>query len=154
MEKRITDIMEYYGLSSAQFADKIGVQRSSISHILSGRNKPSYDFLQKISAAFPNIDANWLLNGIGTIEKRVEKKITSVIEQDLFSQKQIQQESPKIPVSATEIKTSNIPPVKDQDMVKTNMANDVENSKFTNVNSIKQIIFVYENNTFEIINQK
>jgi len=51
------------GLSASEFADRIGVQRSSISHILSGRNKPSIDFLEKIKTAFPEADLNWLVSG-------------------------------------------------------------------------------------------
>src|SRR5690606_15634735 len=52
--------------SAAAFADKIGVQRSSISHILSGRNKPSLDFILKILAAYPDVELYWLLNGKGS----------------------------------------------------------------------------------------
>ena len=46
--KRLELILEYYGLNASAFADKIGVQRSSLSHLLSGRNKPSLDFILKI----------------------------------------------------------------------------------------------------------
>lgn len=58
--------MEFYNESAAAFADKIGVQRSSISHILSGRNKPSLDFILKILAAYPDVELYWLLNGKGS----------------------------------------------------------------------------------------
>jgi transcriptional regulator with XRE-family HTH domain len=51
-------------LSSAAFADIIGVQRSSISHILSERNKPSLDFILKILHAYPSVSSEWLLKGI------------------------------------------------------------------------------------------
>jgi transcriptional regulator with XRE-family HTH domain len=63
--KRLEKVMQYHGLSSSAFAEKIGVQRSSISHILSGRNKPSLDFVMKILSSFPDIDLYWLLNGKG-----------------------------------------------------------------------------------------
>ena len=55
MTERINKILKYYSLNSSQLADKIGVQRSSISHILSGRNKPSLDFIQKLMKVFPEI---------------------------------------------------------------------------------------------------
>lgn len=61
--ERIRNVIEESELSSAAFADKIGVQRSSISHILSGRNKPSLDFILKVMDAFPSLDADWLLLG-------------------------------------------------------------------------------------------
>ncbi len=63
--ERLQKIINYYGLSASSFADKIGVQRSSISHILSGRNKPSLDFVMKILSSFPEVDLYWLLNGKG-----------------------------------------------------------------------------------------
>ena len=65
MKDRIAKILSYYNLTSSAFADKIGVQRSGISHILSGRNKPSYDFLVSLLDKFPEINANWLLMGEG-----------------------------------------------------------------------------------------
>ncbi|NNC49068.1 MAG: helix-turn-helix transcriptional regulator [Flaviramulus sp.] len=62
---RLQKVMDYYGESGSSFAEKIGVQRSSISHILSGRNKPSLDFILKILTAFPEVDLYWLFNGKG-----------------------------------------------------------------------------------------
>ncbi|WP_248724966.1 helix-turn-helix domain-containing protein [Seonamhaeicola sp. ML3] len=63
--KRLKKVMEYYGESSSSFAEKIGVQRSSISHILSGRNKPSLEFVLKVLSSFPEVELYWLLNGKG-----------------------------------------------------------------------------------------
>jgi transcriptional regulator with XRE-family HTH domain len=65
---RIHKLIAFYQLSSASFADQIGVQRSSISHILSGRNKPSLDFVLKTLKAFPTLSSDWLLHGHGEIE--------------------------------------------------------------------------------------
>ena len=62
---RLKKILEYYGLSASAFAEVVTVQRSSISHILSGRNKPSLDFISKVLNAFPEIDLLWLLSGTG-----------------------------------------------------------------------------------------
>ena len=69
---RIKKVMDYHQLSASLFADKIGVQRSSISHILSGRNKPSLDFILKITSEFKDVDIHWLLNGKGTFPKKAE----------------------------------------------------------------------------------
>ena len=63
--KRLEKLLGYYGISAATFADKIQVQRSSISHLLSGRNKPSLDFVLKVVTAFPEVNLYWLLNGKG-----------------------------------------------------------------------------------------
>ena len=61
--ERVKKVMEDYGLSSSQMADKIGVQRSAISHVLSGRNKPSLDFILKVLESFSDVSSEWLLRG-------------------------------------------------------------------------------------------
>ncbi|WP_435139488.1 helix-turn-helix domain-containing protein [Formosa sp. A9] len=80
--KRLEKVIEFYGESASSFAEKIGVQRSSISHILSGRNKPSLDFVLKILSAYPEVELYWLLNGKGKFPKTTE----TVPPSDLFSQ--------------------------------------------------------------------
>jgi DNA-binding XRE family transcriptional regulator len=67
--KRLETIFDYYGLTASLFADKINVQRSSISHLLSGRNKPSLDFTLKVIESFPEVELLWLLNGKGSFPK-------------------------------------------------------------------------------------
>jgi transcriptional regulator with XRE-family HTH domain len=81
---RIKKVMEFHDLSASLFADKIGVQRSSISHILSGRNKPSLDFVLKITSEFKDVDIHWLLNGIGSFPKN-EKTVTQTSTPTLFA---------------------------------------------------------------------
>ena len=66
---RLKKILNYHQLTASLFADKIGVQRSSISHILSGRNKPSLDFILKDTNTFTDVDIYWLLNGKGEFPK-------------------------------------------------------------------------------------
>ena len=99
--KRIEKIMNHYSISASSFADAMGVGRSSISHILSGRNKPSLDFVMRIIEAYPEVSLQWLLYNEGTFPLSSNMKIseTSVpssstppenaaaqeIEQDLFS---------------------------------------------------------------------
>ena len=99
--KRLEIILDYYNLSASAFADKINVQRSSLSHLLSGRNKPSLDFIIKVIEVFPEVDLYWILNGKGNFPKsengvptvlEIEKKSSSLpiventnSEPDLFS---------------------------------------------------------------------
>ena len=64
--KRLEKVIEFYSETASSFAEKIGVQRSSISHILSGRNKPSLDFVLKVLSEFPEVELYWLLNGKGS----------------------------------------------------------------------------------------
>ncbi len=78
--KRLQKVIAYYGESASSFAEKIGAQRSSISHILSGRNKPSLDFILKILSSFPEVELYWLLNGKGEFplsHNSIDKKIKS-----------------------------------------------------------------------------
>lgn len=81
---RLQKVMDYYGESASSFAEKIGVQRSSISHILSGRNKPSLDFILKIISSFPEVDLYWLFNGKGEFPSKGKFEEMQK-ETDLFS---------------------------------------------------------------------
>ena len=63
--ERIEYLIEAYGLTPSQFADRAGIPRASVSHILGGRNKPSLEILQKVAAVFPSVDLTWLMLGIG-----------------------------------------------------------------------------------------
>lgn len=59
-------ILEYYGLTATAFAAEINFNRSTISHILSGRNKPSLEFVLKVLQKFPEVEMEWLTLGKGT----------------------------------------------------------------------------------------
>ena len=74
MHERLKNWMGIEGLKSSALADSIGVNRATISHILSGRNKPSIDFLEKLLNVYPNINANWLISGIGYMQDNMEQK--------------------------------------------------------------------------------
>jgi transcriptional regulator with XRE-family HTH domain len=66
---RFKYLMKLNNLTASSFADEIGVQRSSMSHILSGRNKPSLEFIQKVILRFPKVNADWLISGITNTEQ-------------------------------------------------------------------------------------
>lgn len=69
MKDRILQFLASKSLSPTHFADLLKVQRSGVSHILAGRNKPSYDFIAKMLLTFPSINAEWLLLGRGEMYK-------------------------------------------------------------------------------------
>jgi transcriptional regulator with XRE-family HTH domain len=69
MKDRITLLIKAKNLTAAQFADEINVQKSSISHIISGRNNASLDFIQKILFRYPEVNMEWLMFGKGPIFK-------------------------------------------------------------------------------------
>ena len=74
MYERLKNWMESEGLKPSVLADNIGVNRATVSHILSGRNKPSIDFLEKLLSAYPKLNANWLITGIGYMNTKKEAK--------------------------------------------------------------------------------
>jgi transcriptional regulator with XRE-family HTH domain len=65
MKDRIQQIIDYKGISPGDLAELLEVQRSNISHILNGRNKPGAVFIEKLLQAFPDVNARWLLTGEG-----------------------------------------------------------------------------------------
>ncbi len=67
MVNRIQEILNRYHLTAAKFADQLDVPRSTISHILSERNKPSLEFIQKVLEHYPEINTDWLVKGVGSI---------------------------------------------------------------------------------------
>ena len=74
---RLKIIMEFYQLTASSFADRISVQRSSISHLLSGRNKPSLDFVLKVIKEFDDVELYWLLNGKGKFPVKASPTVAS-----------------------------------------------------------------------------
>ncbi|MDR2361930.1 MAG: helix-turn-helix domain-containing protein [Prevotellaceae bacterium] len=69
MTERLTQFLTAEQLSPTRFADLIGVQPSGVSHILSGRNKPGYDFMEKFIKRFPAVNIEWFITGKGKMYK-------------------------------------------------------------------------------------
>ena len=124
--KRLEKILEYYDISAAAFAEAIDVGRSSISHILSGRNKPSLDFVMKVVQTYPEVELYWLLNGKGT-----------------FPSSEVKTQIKTSPVPAAPIPET-VNPLKNELEVREN----VETKSFSGRN-IKKIVFFYEDGSFE-----
>lgn len=128
MKERILQFLQSEQISSTQFADAIGVQRSSISHILSGRNNPSFDFIRKMLQKYTEIRAEWLILGEGEMYKRVESR-------ELFDD--------QAPVSGD---------VKQEEVQKTGTNKSEqggeEQDKKHEINDIERVVIFYRNNTF------
>ena len=81
--EKLEKILAYFQLSASAFADKIGVQRSSLSHLLSGRNKPSLEFAIKVTETFPEVDLYWFLMNKGSFPKSINSTpVNSSIEKN------------------------------------------------------------------------
>ncbi len=133
MEARIQRLIGSENLSPTKFADIIGVQRSAISHILSGRNKPSFDLIQKILNKFPRVSSEWLLMGRGEMYK-------TTIQQRLFDS-DLKPTTPLEPKS--EIKNTAI-----QDIT-ANIQISKEPENRINETSIERIIIFYTDKNFK-----
>lgn len=143
MKERILKVMEKEGLTPSKFAETIGIQRSAMSHIISGRNNPSLDVFMKILEKFTYIDSDWLLFGKGEMMKTPTSK-SSISQPDLFAN------------------TSVIPPVVrvDSEYRRENRVNEVENTpKQTEkevvirtevvAKKISKIVIFYGDDTYE-----
>lgn len=134
--KRLEYILDYYSMNAATFADRIGVQRSSLSHLLSGRNKPSLDFVLKIVEEFPEVNLYWLLIGKGSFPDEHVSKLENQTHPSLSNtsgldkeKKQIQGENFKN-VELTNFSISN-----------------------TSKQQIEKIVFFYKNGSFKVYEQ-
>lgn len=72
---KINQILEFYQISASQFAESISVPRSTISHITSGRNKPSLEFVMRIVNKYSDVTLDWLVSDKGVFPKKIEEKI-------------------------------------------------------------------------------
>jgi transcriptional regulator with XRE-family HTH domain len=159
MKDQIIKLMEAENMTPAKFADEIGVQRSSISHILGGRNKPSFDFISKILERFQGINAEWLLTGKGSMIKtsgsipEAQLKQASLFDQPVTKREQIEK--------TNEYQTSPNKVVGNKafDYAEKGKSTTIENlqssnnlgikGKITNVNNVDHIVFFYSDGTFE-----
>lgn len=130
MEARIQKLISYENLTPTKFADIIGVQRSAISHILSGRNKPSFDLIQKILNKFPRLSSEWLLMGRGEMYK-------TMVQQRLFDVDQ-KPEEPKVEAK---------PPVIQENTPIISIPKEAENC--VNDTNIERIIIFYSDKSFK-----
>ena len=75
MKERLAQFLQSEGLTAVKFAEIMEVQPSSISHLLSGRNKPNFDFISRLLLRFPDLNPDWMINGIGEIYKSKLKQV-------------------------------------------------------------------------------
>jgi len=175
LNERISKVIEYSNLTSSEFADEIDVQRSSISHITSGRNKPSLEFIIKIKSKFPEILWDWLVTGegemlkselpeINTIPKETadveeeKSKLTSL--PDLFTMmnndedfgvEEEQTQVPKMPLRESSIPHQNPVQQKISDSQRLENSNDqiLSQAIGNQQGNIKRIVIFYDNGKFE-----
>lgn len=167
MKERISKILKEEGMTAAKLADEIGVQASGISHILSGRNNPSIDFVTKLLERFRGINPEWLLLGKGEMYKTNQNisgqssfPSSASSENDLFTQ--VKDDNSKYSNNELQqsqedlIKTIDItqePPKLDENIK--NMEIDNNNVKLgkKELKKIEKVIVLFDDGTFEYYNQ-
>lgn len=76
MQRRLAKFLEAENITQAQFAAALGVGTANVSHILSGRNKPGFDFFASLIKAYPTLNTEWIISGNGSMyKKQVEEKL-------------------------------------------------------------------------------
>ncbi len=141
--KRLEIILDYYNLSASAFADKINVQRSSLSHLLSGRNKPSLDFIIKVIDVFPEVDLYWILNGKGVFPKSENTSIPLEVSEKRNQSIPLIESSLPEPDLFSTIVNANTPIYIEK--------NSIESIKTENNSSeeIERIVVFFKNGTFK-----
>ena len=160
MEERIRKFMEYKGISPSELADTIGVQRSNVTHVLKARNKPSFQFIEKLLQVYPELNAKWLLLGVGSmvdapskartlfdqvqdtvpvsVASPIEVKPVEVNEEKRMDSTPKQAESKKIPVET---------------VTQNNKAEqELQDQFFSSEKPIERLIVFYKDQTFKVYN--
>ncbi len=149
MNKRVIEIIENKKLTPSRFADKIGVPRSTISHIISGRNKPSMELITKIADYYPDISLDWLIKGKGDM---IETQ-TSLFDESFEQIKK--PETTSSPAKTENAKTNLHLETELIDSAKSNKEQTSEKKHEPESQDIKvsvsKIILVYNDDTFKVL---
>ncbi len=153
MKNRLQQFINAENISQSQFADKINVARGSVSHIISGRNKPSYEFIQAMIEHFPMLNVEWLMTGRGKMYRDVTNmNHPPASNQNLFTTP-LQTPSPTLETAEKEVfpGSREEPEQILQPQRGINPENQTQSSD--NQKTIQKIVVFYTNGTFEEFNR-
>ena len=146
IKDRLSHILRAKNLTATQFAELMQIQPSNVSHLLSGRNKPSLDFLIKLKEVFPEYNYEWIILGkkpITTNDSNIFSKET------LFDKVEMTKYDENVEVADKNFV------LKSQEVDTNDNTVDTIIPEITNnitTGGLKQIIYVYEDHTFEVYN--
>lgn len=147
--KRLQKILDYYSISATSFSEIISFNRSTISHLLSGRNKPSLEFVMKVLEAYPEVELYWLLNGKGSFPSTQNK---DSLKSTKDPQKEVHPFSENQNLNALEISEDQQKSFKTQTSPSPPPATDIPRSisenKKTTAGVVDRIIICYKDGTF------
>ena len=145
--ERLKILMQNENIAQSRFADLIGIQRSAVTHIVSGRNQPSFDVLRKILENFPYVNAEWLMNGSGDMMKENGEEMRAALQDEQQLNPSI---SPFFPTESTDA------PENRRDLIVESIQNGTKQTdneqliiEKTVQKKIEKIIIFYADNTFD-----
>ena len=139
MREKLLVLMKNEGLTSSRLAELLGIQPSGISHILGGRNKPSFDFVQKVLRRFPRLNPDWLLLDSEQMYRNLTTEDSQPAENSIFSNQ----------VTTVQENEQNREEVKSLEQTTTSVAAALINSAGQTHGAIKRVIVLFEDRTFE-----
>ena len=144
MKERIEQIIRAKNLTATEFALKLGIQPSNVSHLLAGRNNPSLEFVKKLKETFPEYNLEWIVFGKGpvTISEPFKEKLP-IQESAVESKKGKNEQLPVDDFANTLFDTRNM-----------EVPSNVDNQRETKKSLLKSIILVYQDDSFEVLQPK
>ena len=139
MREKLLVLMKNEGLTSSRLAELLGIQPSGISHILGGRNKPSFDFVQKVLRRFPRLNPDWLLLDSEQMYRDLTTEDSQPVENSIFSNE----------ATTVQGNEQNREEVKSPAQTTTSVATALINSAGQTHGAIKRVIVLFEDRTFE-----
>jgi transcriptional regulator with XRE-family HTH domain len=146
MIDRLKVIMETEGLNYSQLADRLHIQRSGLSHILSGRNNPSLDFVKKVLMEFPQYSMEWFIFGDTNVNNAANRVVYKSKQQDELSLFDDDNSKVHLQPKPTKSKAINLPSIETETVNNKNHSVVLEKAS---TNQLVKVILVYENHTFE-----
>lgn len=141
MKDRILKFLQTENIPASKFADEIGVQRSSISHILAGRNNPSLELIQKILNRFDNLNPDWLILGKGDIYRGMR---TPILIDQAISEANTKEKISFEPVFSN-VKAEQVTVNKNEDI---NIKNELEDIINNSKKVVEKLLIIYTDGTF------
>lgn len=144
MREKLLSLMRSEGLTSSRLAELLGIQPSGISHILSGRNKPSFDFVQKILRRFPSINPDWLLLDQGPMYRSNDATPESATTSE--------PQTPQLFGNGIEPSPGGTPPATEETTAQPSATINAAQAMVSDAGrhgKVKRIIVMYDDHTFE-----
>ena len=140
IKDRIAHIIRSKNLTATQFAEMMQIQPSNVSHLLSGRNKPSLDFLIKLKDIFPEYSFDWIILG--------KKPITMSERQQSVKEEMLHDNVQFAAIESSALKIGNFWGTTEE--TDRNSIDEIVETKIEQSKQVKQIVYIYDDNTFEI----